>query len=217
MFRRTACPGLVMSLRDCGERDLLASSEAYGAVTRSSVSALAFVADAAGVPGRLCAPVRGLLQFGSQRRDLTFPAMARCTAAPLAARSSAWARASAATLHLPRRRPAFRVVRMDRRHRLECVDDMLDLDECTASRRRVMLAFVIMPGLHASPVGSSLLTERERVVLQYLPTMLTASEIAADLFVSVNTVKTHQRSIYRKLGVSSRRDAVDRARATQLI
>lgn len=93
---------------------------------------------------------------------------------------------------------------------------MLDLDELTASGRRVMLALVSTPGLHAPPVGS-VLTNRERVVLQYLPTMLTASEIAADLFVSVNTVKTHQRSIYRKLGVSSRRDAVDRARATQLI
>ncbi|HEY5854965.1 MAG TPA: LuxR C-terminal-related transcriptional regulator [Aldersonia sp.] len=32
----------------------------------------------------------------------------------------------------------------------------------------------------------------------------------------MNTVKTHQRSIYRKLGVSRRGDAVDRARATQL-
>ncbi|MFW0786522.1 LuxR C-terminal-related transcriptional regulator [Gordonia sp. CPCC 206044] len=61
------------------------------------------------------------------------------------------------------------------------------------------------------------LTEREMVVLRYLPTMYKASEIAADLFVSVNTIKTHQQSIYRKLGVSSRRDAVDRARAKNLI
>ena len=61
------------------------------------------------------------------------------------------------------------------------------------------------------------LTERERAVLHYLPTPLTASEIAAGLFVSVNTVETHQRAIYRKLGVSSRRAAVDRARATRLL
>ena len=55
------------------------------------------------------------------------------------------------------------------------------------------------------------------MVLRYLPTMYKAAEIAADLFVSVNTVKTHQQSIYRKLGVSTRRDAVDRARAQNLI
>lgn len=62
-----------------------------------------------------------------------------------------------------------------------------------------------------------LLTERELAVLRYLPTMYKASEIAADLFVSVNTVKTHQQSIYRKLGVSTRRDAVDRARERRLL
>lgn len=61
------------------------------------------------------------------------------------------------------------------------------------------------------------LTDRELVVLRYLPTMYKASEIAADLYVSVNTVKTHQQSIYRKLGVSTRRDAVDRARERNLI
>ncbi|MCT1355022.1 LuxR C-terminal-related transcriptional regulator [Gordonia sp. p3-SID1431] len=47
--------------------------------------------------------------------------------------------------------------------------------------------------------------------------MYKAAEIAADLFVSVNTVKTHQQAIYRKLGVSSRRDAVDRAREHNLL
>ena len=45
--------------------------------------------------------------------------------------------------------------------------------------------------------------------------MFKTAEIASDLFVSVNTVKTHQQSIYRKLGVSTRRDAVDRARALE--
>jgi LuxR family maltose regulon positive regulatory protein len=47
--------------------------------------------------------------------------------------------------------------------------------------------------------------------------MLTSAEIAGDLFVTVNTVKTHQRAIYRKLGVSSRREAVERARAHRLL
>jgi LuxR family maltose regulon positive regulatory protein len=57
------------------------------------------------------------------------------------------------------------------------------------------------------------LTEREQAVLAYLPTMLKSAEIASEMFVSVNTVKTHQRAIYRKLGVGNRRDAVDQARA----
>ena len=61
------------------------------------------------------------------------------------------------------------------------------------------------------------LTERELAVLRYLPTMFKAAEIAADLFVTVNTVKSHQQSIYRKLEVSTRRGAVDRARELELL
>jgi DNA-binding NarL/FixJ family response regulator len=48
------------------------------------------------------------------------------------------------------------------------------------------------------------LSEREREVLGLLARGLTAREIAADLFLSVNTVKTHTRTLYRKLGVSTR-------------
>ena len=54
-------------------------------------------------------------------------------------------------------------------------------------------------------------------MLAYLPTMLKSAEIASDLFVSVNTVKTHQRAIYRKLGVGNRREAVDQARALNML
>ncbi|ORJ94258.1 LuxR C-terminal-related transcriptional regulator [Prescottella equi] len=57
------------------------------------------------------------------------------------------------------------------------------------------------------PSGAPL-TRREREILGFLGTRMTAAEIAAELFVSVNTVRTHQRSIYRKLGVTSRREAV---------
>jgi LuxR family maltose regulon positive regulatory protein len=55
------------------------------------------------------------------------------------------------------------------------------------------------------------LTNRELVVLRYLESRLTTSEIAAELFVSVNTVRTHAKACYRKLGVGSRRDAVAEA------
>lgn len=52
------------------------------------------------------------------------------------------------------------------------------------------------------------LSERELTVLGLLPSLLSLDEIAVDLTVSVNTVKSHVRSIYAKLGVSSRRLAV---------
>jgi LuxR family maltose regulon positive regulatory protein len=54
----------------------------------------------------------------------------------------------------------------------------------------------------------AMLSEREITVLGLLPSLLSLDEIALDLTVSVNTVKSHVRSIYTKLGVSSRRLAV---------
>ncbi|GAA4921834.1 LuxR family maltose regulon positive regulatory protein [Actinomycetospora succinea] len=69
----------------------------------------------------------------------------------------------------------------------------------------------------ASAESVRLLTERERAVLERLPTMRSASEIADDLAVSINTVKTHQRAIYHKLGVDNRREAVTRARQVGLL
>jgi LuxR family maltose regulon positive regulatory protein len=55
------------------------------------------------------------------------------------------------------------------------------------------------------------LSDREREVVRYLPTPLSSSEIAAQLFIAVSTLKTHLQSIYRKLGVAGRRDAAARA------
>jgi LuxR family maltose regulon positive regulatory protein len=61
------------------------------------------------------------------------------------------------------------------------------------------------------------LSEREVVVLALLPSLLSAGEIATELTVSVNTVKSHIRSIYTKLGASSRREAVQRAQERGLL
>ena len=61
------------------------------------------------------------------------------------------------------------------------------------------------------------LTAAERRVLGYLPSHLCFREIADRLYVSCNTVKTHARAIYRKLGVSSRGEAVELARAAALV
>ena len=61
------------------------------------------------------------------------------------------------------------------------------------------------------------LTISETRVLRYLPTHMGAPEIAAELFLSANTIKTHLRHLYRMLGAHSRREAVQRARAIGLL
>ena len=67
------------------------------------------------------------------------------------------------------------------------------------------------------PYGPSSLTTAELRVLHYLPTNLTHEEIAARLYVSRNTTKSHAASIYRKLGVASRSEAVEVARTAGLL
>lgn len=61
------------------------------------------------------------------------------------------------------------------------------------------------------------LSHREMELLRELPSFRTAESIAADQFISINTVKTHLRGIYRKLGVSNRRDAITAAQEHGLI
>jgi LuxR family transcriptional regulator, maltose regulon positive regulatory protein len=61
------------------------------------------------------------------------------------------------------------------------------------------------------------LTEREREVLMHVSGMLSTAEVASEMYISVNTVKTHLRSIYRKLASAHRGEAVRRARELQLI
>ncbi|MFD2093170.1 LuxR C-terminal-related transcriptional regulator [Blastococcus deserti] len=61
------------------------------------------------------------------------------------------------------------------------------------------------------------LTERELAILALLPTTKSQRELAGTLFVSPNTLKTHLRSIYRKLVAHSRDDAVLRARSLELL
>ena len=61
------------------------------------------------------------------------------------------------------------------------------------------------------------LNERELTVLRFLPTNLSAAEIGSELFLSVNTVKTHMRKLYAKLDVHTRAEAVQRGRALGLL
>jgi LuxR family maltose regulon positive regulatory protein len=74
------------------------------------------------------------------------------------------------------------------------------------------------PAAGAAPaMPSEPLTERELTILRYLQSILSNVEIAAELSLSVNTVKTHVRNIYRKLDATRRRDAVRRARELRLL
>jgi LuxR family maltose regulon positive regulatory protein len=77
------------------------------------------------------------------------------------------------------------------------------------------------PGAPSRPSGNvglvEPLSDRELSVLRYLPSRLSNREIGAELFVSLNTVKSHLKTIYRKLDVERRDEAVRRARQLGLI
>ncbi len=76
---------------------------------------------------------------------------------------------------------------------------------------------VLGSGDHAGATGRPPLTPAELRLLPYLQTHLTADRIAERLFLSSHTVKTQVKSIYRKLDVSSRDDAVQKAKAVGLL
>ena len=87
--------------------------------------------------------------------------------------------------------------------------------------RSSRLATVLRDGPGRRPVDddplAEPLSEKERQVLQFLPTHLSAIEIARQIFVSVNTLRTHIKAIYRKLDVNTRSQAVRRAETLGLI
>ena len=65
--------------------------------------------------------------------------------------------------------------------------------------------------------GDGQLTRRERRVLRLLTSDLSERDMGQELYVSHNTVHSHVRSIYRKLGVSSRAHALQRTRELRLL
>lgn len=70
----------------------------------------------------------------------------------------------------------------------------------------------LLAGEHRrSDSGAASLTPREREILAFLRTPMTMQDIADKMGISVNTLKTHQRAIYRKLGATNRREAINRA------
>ncbi len=102
----------------------------------------------------------------------------------------------------------------------------LQRDPELAAAHRSLLAPAVLPEqlpalARVSDQGPVLvvepLTEREREVLRHVSGMLNTAEVASEMYISVNTVKTHLRSIYRKLAAGHRAEAVRRARQLQLI
>jgi LuxR family transcriptional regulator, maltose regulon positive regulatory protein len=87
------------------------------------------------------------------------------------------------------------------------VEELIDASSRTVAPRRSDITPVLVEQLSA----------REMTVLRYLCSRLTYEEIAAALFVSLNTLKTHVKAVYRKLGVASRGDAVSVGRSLHLI
>jgi len=71
--------------------------------------------------------------------------------------------------------------------------------------------------LRGSTVGASGLTTAELRLLPLLPTRLTYAEIGERLYISRHTVKSHATSVYRKLGASSRSEAIRRMQETGLL
>ncbi|HEX4660771.1 MAG TPA: LuxR C-terminal-related transcriptional regulator [Streptosporangiaceae bacterium] len=90
---------------------------------------------------------------------------------------------------------------------------------CAGFAGRILERFDIqLPHAGGAPEQADvLLTDSELAVLRFLPSHLTNQEIAEALFLSINTVKTHLRSAYRKLGVTSRRAAIARGRRLDLL
>jgi LuxR family maltose regulon positive regulatory protein len=105
----------------------------------------------------------------------------------------------------PLRELIVRRIRIGTSHRSLAGDLVETLDPHADDELRGRLTLMLEP-----------LSAREKAVLRYLPTDLSKAEIAAELFVSVNTVKTHMKNIYRKLDVTDRAQAVRRARTLRI-
>ena len=103
------------------------------------------------------------------------------------------------------------------------IRDLLErLRDRTAHAKLLSMILDLLAGSSPRPGGEPLrlsehLSDAELRVVRFLPSNLKAPEIASELFVSANTVRTHLRHIYAKLGAHNRTEAVARARELQLV
>jgi LuxR family maltose regulon positive regulatory protein len=134
-----------------------------------------------------------------------------------AAASPAWL---SAECRIALARAALRVADVPRAHALlaDAERDVKLLSPRTKLQRSIEACRRCADSVAATrDAGGVALTSAERRVLVFLPTHMSFREIADELVVSRNTVKTHVRSVYRKLLASGRSDAVSRARAAGLL
>ena len=102
---------------------------------------------------------------------------------------------------------------------LRCDPELADIHRhlfASAARRDQPPAPTRAPG-KAAVLAVEPLTEREREVLRHVSGMLNTAEIAGEMYISINTVRAHLKSIYRKLAATHRGEAVRRARQLELI
>ena len=145
------------------------------------------------------------------------------------------ARALLAVAEVPPPRPALELL-----HQRTVAEYLLaEVLDCQPEEVRLLLRTSVLERVHAALLGEILsllartsqpavplpqpralrkpLSQAETRVLRYLPTNLSAPEIAGQLSVSVNTIRTHIRHLYDKLGAHHRNEAVEQARAVGLL
>jgi LuxR family maltose regulon positive regulatory protein len=212
------------------DRNRLAGIYATGC--RALVAVLEGMPDAA--TDRLADAQALIEQAGDRHFVAAFPALARARLALLSENWSTAADAADEAIRLADRgagriEQAAVTITAARAHRLASPAGPAAADGLVARARAIVrrcvdpgpmvLAWLAAEPAAAAPIGDGQppLTDREIAILALLPGPMTQRDLAAALFVSPNTLKTHLRSIYRKLGAQSRADAVLRARRSGLL
>ena len=224
-----------------GQRLSLAESQAY--VTAGDTRAALAAAERAGRDAPLAAAValahaRAAAGDGPDARRALAPALAAGSEAPERVRLQAWlvdARLSYGSGDGARgRRSLTSALRLAEREQLRLpfvmergwIGPLLRRDPELARSHRRLFTPALRDDQPAAPPGAperatvaavEPLTEREREVLRHVSGMLNTAEVASEMYISVNTVKSHLKSIYRKLAAAHRGEAVRRARQLELI
>jgi LuxR family transcriptional regulator, maltose regulon positive regulatory protein len=224
-----------------GQRLSLAESRACVAAgdTRAALAAAERVGrDAPLAAAVALAHARAVAGDGANARRVLAPALAAGGEAPDRVRLQAWlvdARLSYDSGDGTRgRRSLTSALRMAEREQLRLpfvmergwIGPLLRRDPELARTHRRLFTPVLREDQPAAPTGAperatvaavEPLTEREREVLRHVSGMLNTAEVASEMYISVNTVKSHLKSIYRKLAAGHRGEAVRRARQLELI
>lgn len=168
-----------------------------------------FAAEVARRAGRPAVAIEALRRLTPQERGISYLAAMSCTTAALIAHEQGDAARARRLLEQALDAAEPERVLLPFRDRTPQMRELLSAHATAGTAHEVFVAERLAALDAATLSGTTApLSAREREILGYLRTPMTASEIAAALFVSVNTVRTHQRAIYRKLGVSNRREAV---------